>query len=128
MVNLTDFFANDSLTVGGVITLLTSVCLYLWKKYEKYLLDSIRKATDQNVLINNLNDLIKQTNGIFSSINKTTEELQNQIDGLESRLRDLENLDLKTQNNLALLLKDIETIKMYIQTYNAILISKAKQK
>lgn len=128
MVNLTDFFANDSLTVGGVITLLTSVCLYLWKKYEKHLLDSIRKATDQNVLINNLNDLIKQTNGIFSSINKTTEELQNQIDGLESRLRDLENLDLKTQNNLALLLKDIETIKMYIQTYNAILISKAKQK
>jgi sensor histidine kinase YesM len=128
MVNLTDFFANDSLTVGGVITLLTSVCLYLWKKYEKHLLDSIRKASDQNVLINNLNDLIKQTNGIFSSINKTTEELQNQIDGLESRLRDLENLDLKTQNNLALLLKDIETIKMYIQTYNAILISKAKQK
>lgn len=128
MVNLTDFFANDSLTVGGVITLLASVCLYLWKKYEKHLLDSIRKATDQNVLINNLNDLIKQTNGIFSSINKTTEELQNQIDGLESRLRDLENLDLKTQNNLALLLKDIETIKMYIQTYNAILISKAKQK
>lgn len=128
MVNLTDFFANDSLTVGGVITLLASVCLYLWKKYEKHLLDSIRKATDQNVLINNLNDLIKQTNGIFSSINKTTEELQNQIDGLESRLRDLENLDLKTQNNLALLLKDIETIKMYIQTYNAILISKTKQK
>ena len=128
MVNLTDFFANDSLTVGGVITLLASVCLYLWKKYEKHLLDSIRKATDQNVLINNLNDLIKQTNGIFSSINKTTEELQNQIDGLESRLRDLENLDLKTQNNLALLLKDIETIKMYIQTYNAILISKVKQK
>lgn len=124
MLDLNEILANDSISVGGVITLLLSACLYLWKKYEKHLLDTIKKSNEQSELVSNVNDLIKQTNNIFVLLNKTTEDLQSQIDNLENRLKDLSNLDIRTQNNLALLLKDIENIKAYIQAYNSVLISK----
>lgn len=126
MLNLNDILANDSISMGGVITLLLSACLYLWKKYEKHLLDTIKKSNAQSELVSNVNDLINQTNNIFVLLNKTTEDLQSQIDNLENRLKDLSNLDIRTQNNLALLLKDIENIKAYIQAYNSVLISKSK--
>ena len=126
MLDLNEILANDSISVGGVITLLLSACLYLWKKYEKHLLDTIKKSNEQSELVSNVNDLINQTNNIFVLLNKTTEDLQSQIDNLENRLKDLSNLDIRTQNNLALLLKDIENIKAYIQAYNSVLISKSK--
>lgn len=126
MLNLNEILANDSISVGGVITLLLSACLYLWKKYEKHLLDTIKKSNEQSELVSNVSDLINQTNNIFVLLNKTTEDLQSQIDNLENRLKDLSNLDIRTQNNLALLLKDIENIKAYIQAYNSVLISKSK--
>lgn len=126
MLDLNEILANDSISVGGVITLLLSACLYLWKKYEKHLLDTIKKSNEQSELVSNVNDLINQTNNIFVLLNKTTEDLQSQIDNLENRLKDLSNLDIRTQNNLALLLKDIENIKTYIQAYNSVLISKNK--
>lgn len=126
MLDLNEILANDSISVGGVITLLLSACLYLWKKYEKHLLDTIKKSNEQSELVSNVSDLINQTNNIFVLLNKTTEDLQSQIDNLENRLRDLSNLDIRTQNNLALLLKDIENIKAYIQAYNSVLISKSK--
>ena len=126
MLDLNEILANDSISMGGVITLLLSACLYLWKKYEKHLLDTIKKSNEQSELVSNVNDLINQTNNIFVLLNKTTEDLQSQIDNLENRLRDLSNLDIRTQNNLALLLKDIENIKAYIQAYNSVLISKSK--
>lgn len=126
MLDLNEILANDSISVGGVITLLLSACLYLWKKYEKHLLDTIKKSNAQSELVSNVNDLINQTNNIFVLLNKTTEDLQSQIDNLENRLKDLSSLDIRTQNNLALLLKDIENIKAYIQAYNSVLISKNK--
>lgn len=126
MLDLNEILANDSISMGGVITLLLSACLYLWKKYEKHLLDTIKKSNEQSELVSNVSDLINQTNNIFVLLNKTTEDLQSQIDNLENRLRDLSNLDIRTQNNLALLLKDIENIKAYIQAYNSVLISKSK--
>jgi septal ring factor EnvC (AmiA/AmiB activator) len=126
MLDLNEILANDSISMGGVITLLLSACLYLWKKYEKYLLDTIKKSNEQSELVSNVSDLINQTNNIFVLLNKTTEDLQSQIDNLENRLKDLSNLDIRTQNNLALLLKDIENIKAYIQAYNSVLISKNK--
>lgn len=126
MLDLNEILANDSISMGGVITLLLSACLYLWKKYEKHLLDTIKKSNEQSELVSNVNDLINQTNNIFVLLNKTTEDLQSQIDNLENRLKDLSNLDIRTQNNLALLLKDIENIKAYIQAYNSMLISKSK--
>lgn len=126
MLDLNEILANDSISMGGVITLLLSACLYLWKKYEKHLLDTIKKSNEQSELVSNVNDLINQTNNIFVLLNKTTEDLQSQIDNLENRLKDLSNLDIRTQNNLALLLKDIENIKAYIQAYNSVLISKSK--
>lgn len=126
MLDLNEILANDSISMGGVITLLLSACLYLWKKYEKHLLDTIKKSNEQSELVNNVSDLINQTNNIFVLLNKTTEDLQSQIDNLENRLKDLSNLDIRTQNNLALLLKDIENIKAYIQAYNSMLISKSK--
>ena len=126
MLDLNEILANDSISMGGVITLLLSACLYLWKKYEKHLLDTIKNSNEQSELVSNVNDLINQTNNIFVLLNKTTEDLQSQIDNLENRLRDLSNLDIRTQNNLALLLKDIENIKAYIQAYNSVLISKSK--
>lgn len=126
MLDLNEILANDSISMGGVITLLLSACLYLWKKYEKHLLDTIKKSNEQSELVSNVNDLINQTNNIFVLLNKTTEDLQSQIDNLENRLKDLSNLDIRTQNNLALLLKDIENIKTYIQAYNSVLISKNK--
>lgn len=126
MLDLNEILANDSISMGGVITLLLSACLYLWKKYEKHLLDTIKKSNAQSELVSNVNDLINQTNNIFVLLNKTTEDLQSQIDNLENRLKDLSNLDIRTQNNLALLLKDIENIKAYIQAYNSVLISKSK--
>lgn len=126
MLDLNEILANDSISMGGVITLLLSACLYLWKKYEKHLLDTIKKSNEQSELVSNVSDLINQTNNIFVLLNKTTEDLQSQIDNLENRLKDLSNLDIRTQNNLALLLKDIENIKAYIQAYNSVLISKSK--
>lgn len=126
MLDLNEILANDSISMGGVITLLLSACLYLWKKYEKHLLDTIKKSNEQSELVSNVNDLINQTNNIFVLLNKTTEDLQSQIDNLENRLKDLSNLDIRAQNNLALLLKDIENIKAYIQAYNSVLISKSK--
>lgn len=126
MLDLNEILANDSISMGGVITLLLSACLYLWKKYEKHLLDTIKKSNEQSELVSNVNDLINQTNNIFVLLNKTTEDLQSQIDNLENRLKDLSNLDIRAQNNLALLLKDIENIKAYIQAYNSVLISKNK--
>lgn len=126
MLDLNEILANDSISMGGVITLLLSACLYLWKKYEKHLLDTIKNSNEQSELVSNVNDLINQTNNIFVLLNKTTEDLQSQIDNLENRLKDLSNLDIRTQNNLALLLKDIENIKAYIQAYNSVLISKSK--
>lgn len=126
MLDLNEILANDSISMGGVITLLLSACLYLWKKYEKHLLDTIKKSNEQSELVSNVNDLINQTNNIFVLLNKTTEDLQSQIDNLENRLKDLSNLDIRAQNNLALLLKDIENIKAYIQAYNSMLISKNK--
>jgi len=126
MLDLNEILANDSISMGGVITLLLSACLYLWKRYEKNLLDTIKKSNEQSELASNVNDLINQTNNIFALLNKTTEDLQSQIDNLENRLKDLSNLDIRAQNNLALLLKDIENIKAYIQAYNSVLISKNK--
>lgn len=126
MLDLNEILANDSISMGGVITLLLSACLYLWKKYEKHLLDTIKKSNEQSELVSNVNDLINQTNNIFVLLNKTTKDLQSQIDNLENRLKDLSNLDIRAQNNLALLLKDIENIKAYIQAYNSMLISKNK--
>jgi septal ring factor EnvC (AmiA/AmiB activator) len=126
MLDLNEILANDSISMGGVITLLLSACLYLWKRYEKNLLDTIKKSNEQSELASNVNDLINQTNNIFALLNKTTEDLQSQIDNLENRLKDLSSLDIRTQNNLALLLKDIENIKAYIQAYNSVLISKNK--
>ena len=126
MLDLNEILANDSISMGGVITLLLSACLYLWKKYEKHLLDTIKKSNEQSELVSDVSDLINQTNNIFVLLNKTTEDLQSQIDNLENRLKDLSNLDIRAQNNLALLLKDIENIKAYIQAYNSVLISKNK--
>ena len=72
-------------------------------------------------------DISNDTQKVVSDVNRTVLDLQVEITNLDNRLRDLERLGYIDQANINTLVKDIETIKKYMELYNITMVIKHNQ-
>ena len=97
------------------------VCWYIWKQYLRY----IRKTSDgisRNYdLVKEVQDLVKDSEQTNKTINEESEKLQYNIRDLENRLSNLEKLDIKANSDLASILKEIETVRKNMETYQMLI-------
>lgn len=117
MADLNELF-KDTTLIGTILSSAVAFCIYLWKKYEKYVSKTARNLDRNYELIQNVKELVKDTSNISDKANDSVLHLQEHIEDLESRIRDLEKTDNSSQTNLAIIIKDIQTIKSYIESYN----------
>lgn len=72
-------------------------------------------------------DISNDTQKVVSDVNRTVLDLQAEITNLDNRLRDLERLGYTDQASINTLVKDIETIKKYMELYNITMAIKHNQ-
>lgn len=94
-----------------------SVCWYIWKQYLRYIRKTSEGISRNYSLVKEVQDLVKVSEQTNKTINEEIENLQNNIRDLENRLCDLEKLDIKANSDLASILKEIETVRKNMETY-----------
>ena len=102
------------------------VCIHLWKQYTKYV-SSTKTGLDRNHdLMREVQDLVKESEQTNTSINNELRALERNIDELGSRLSDLERLDIRTSGELNSILKELETLRKNMETYQMIISLRGK--
>lgn len=109
---------ENGLTQGACITAIATALVYVWKRYERLLKDKAKNSTEAYNLMKTVQDISEDTKKVVNEVNKTVGDLQSEISNLDDRLKDLERLGFVDQTNINVLIKDIETIKKYMELYN----------
>jgi chromosome segregation ATPase len=71
-------------------------------------------------------DLVKESEQTNTTINNELRALERNIDELGSRLEDLEKLDIRTSGELSSILKELETLRKNMETYQMIISLRGK--
>lgn len=109
---------ENGLTQGACIAAIATALVYVWKRYERLLKDKAKNSTEAYNLMKTVQDISEDTKKVVNEVNQTVTDLQNEISNLDERLKDLERLGFVDQTNINVLIKDIETIKKYMELYN----------
>ena len=110
MNELIDILKTDSSYNTLLIVCLSGLC-YLWKHYDKIIRTFIKQSDKNFNLLNEIKEIVKNSNLIESSISDSIEDLNRKIDDLERRLGDLERILVETKTTDKEILKDIETVR-----------------
>lgn len=97
------------------------VCWYIWKQYTLYIRKTTEGISKNYNLVKEVQDLVKVSEQTNKTINEEIENLQSNIKDLENRLSDLEKLDIKANSDLASILKEIETVRKNMETYQMLI-------
>lgn len=97
------------------------VCWYIWKQYTLYIRKTTEGISKNYNLVKEVQDLVKVSEQTNKTINEEIENLQLNIKDLENRLSDLEKLDIKANSDLASILKEIETVRKNMETYQLLI-------
>lgn len=109
---------EKGLTQSVCVVAIASALIYIWKRYEKLLKDKAKSSTETYSLVKLVQDISNDTKKTVENMDKTVLDLHEEVSKLDSRLKDLERLGFTDQTNINSLLKDIETIKKYLEIYN----------
>lgn len=109
---------ENGLTQGACIAAIATALVYVWKRYERLLKDKAKNSIEAYNLMKTVQDISEDTKKVVNEVNKTVGDLQSEISNLDDRLKDLERLGFVDQTNINVLIKDIETIKKYMELYN----------
>lgn len=93
------------------------VCGYIWKQYLKYIKTTKTGISRNYDLMKEVQELVKNSEQTNKTINDEINSLQDNIRDLEKRLNDLEKLDIKANGELSSILKEIETVRKNMETY-----------
>lgn len=119
---------ENGLTQGACIAAIATALVYVWKRYERLLKDKAKNSTEAYNLMKTVQDISEDTKRVVNEVNKTVSDLQSEISNLDDRLKDLERLGFVDQTNINVLIKDIETIKKYMELYNIAISIKQNQR
>lgn len=109
---------EKGLTQSVCVVAIASALIYIWKRYEKLLKDKAKSSVETYSLVKLVQDISNDTKKAVENMDKTVLDLHEEVSKLDSRLKDLERLGFTDQTNINSLLKDIETIKKYLEIYN----------
>ena len=109
---------EKGLTQSVCVVAIASALIYIWKRYEKLLKDKAKSSLETYSLVKLVQDISNDTKKAVENMDKTVLDLHEEVSKLDSRLKDLERLGFTDQTNINSLLKDIETIKKYLEIYN----------
>ena len=109
---------EKGLTQSVCVVAIASALIYIWKRYEKLLKDKAKSSIETYSLVKLVQDISNDTKKAVENMDKTVLDLHEEVSKLDSRLKDLERLGFTDQTNINSLLKDIETIKKYLEIYN----------
>lgn len=109
---------EKGLTQSVCVVAIASALIYIWKRYEKLLKDKAKSSDETYSLVKLVQDISNDTKKAVENMDKTVLDLHEEVSKLDSRLKDLERLGFTDQTNINSLLKDIETIKKYLEIYN----------
>lgn len=117
---------EEGLTPSVAFVGVCLVCIHLWKQYTRYV-RSTKSGLDRNHdLMREVQDLVKESEQTNTSINNELRALERNIDELGSRLEDLEKLDIRTSGELSSILKELETLRKNMETYQMIISLRGK--
>lgn len=118
---------EKGLTQSVCVVAIASALIYIWKRYEKLLKDKAKSSIETYSLVKLVQDISNDTKKAVENMDKTVLDLHEEVSKLDSRLKDLERLGFTDQTNINSLLKDIETIKKYLEIYNMTLAINSNQ-
>lgn len=127
-MQLIEEILENGVTQGVCTVAVASALVYVWRRYEKLLSDKSKNSSEKTYnLMKTVQDISNGTQKVVSDVNRTVLDLQAEITNLDNRLRDLERLGYTDQASINALVKDIETIKKYMELYNITMAIKHNQ-
>ena len=119
---------ENGVTHGVFIVAVASALVCVWRRYEKLLTDKSKNSSESTYnLIKTVQDISNDTQKVVNDVNRTVLDLQTEITNLDNRLKGLERLGYTDQASVNTLIKDIETIKKYMELYNITMAIKQNQ-
>lgn len=123
---ITELLKNEYSPVF-TIALVSYVCVYLWKHYQKVLKITIGQTDRNHEILNEINEISKSSKLTEEIINDNIEKLGTQITNLENRLFDLEKMCLNNNISNKQVIDEINNIRKSIEIFHAIKYVKEKE-
>lgn len=120
-MELIKIILENGFTPTVALVCVCCVCWYIWKQYTLYIRKTTEGISKNYNLVKEVQDLVKVSEQTNKTINEEIEILQLNIKDLENRLSDLEKLDIKANSDLASILKEIETVRKNMETYQMLI-------
>lgn len=120
-MELIKIILENGFTPTVALVCVCCVCWYIWKQYTLYIRKTTEGISKNYNLVKEVQDLVKVSEQTNKTINEEIENLQLNIKDLENRLSDLEKLDIKANSDLASILKEIETVRKNMETYQMLI-------
>lgn len=109
---LTQSVLENGLTSPVVIVVLGAVCVYLYRKYEHFT-EETRETQEKNFeAIVKIQQTLEQSEKTSRDIDSTLRGLRERIQSLEDRLN---TIDGKSSLEMTSIIKDIESIKRFLE-------------
>lgn len=109
---LTQSVLENGLTSPVVIVVLGAVCVYLYRKYEHFT-EETRETQEKNFeAIVKIQQTLEQSEKTSRDIDSTLQGLRERIQSLEDRLN---TIDGKSSLEMTSIIKDIESIKRFLE-------------
>lgn len=116
-----DFFMDDQIaqsilengiTSPIVIVVLGAVCVYLYRKYEQFT-EQTQETQEKNF------EAIQRIQQTLEQSERTNQDIDNTLQGLKERIKSLEDrlnsIDGKSSTEMTSIIKDIESIKRFLE-------------
>ncbi len=117
---------EDGLTPTIALVGVCLVCIHLWKQYMRYV-RTTRTGIDRNHdLMVDVQNLVKESEQANITINNELKTLERNINDLGSRLADLERLDIRSTGDLRAILKELESLRKNMETYQMLIMNRGK--
>lgn len=109
---LTQSVLENGLTSPVVIVVLGAVCVYLYRKYERFT-EETRETQEKNF------EAIVKIQQTLEKSEKASRDIDSSLEGLKERIQSLEDrlstIDGKSSLEMTSIIKDIESIKRFLE-------------
>lgn len=109
---LTQSVLENGLTSPVVIVVLGAVCVYLYRKYERFT-EETRETQEKNF------EAIVKIQQTLEKSEKASRDIDSALEGLKERIQSLEDrlstIDGKSSLEMTSIIKDIESIKRFLE-------------
>lgn len=103
---------ENGITSPVVIIILAVVCIYLYKKYEKFA-ELTRETQEQNLqAITRIQNTLESSSRVNEGIDDSLRSLKDRVQNLENRLS---TIDGRSSSEMTSIIRDIDAIKRVIE-------------